>query len=34
MNKPYKSNDISYKNTFNVKKVQQSKLESYLEVNA
>ena len=34
MHEPYKSNDISYKNTFSVKKVRPSKVESYLEVNA
>ena len=34
MHEPYKSNDISFKNIFGVKKVQPSKFESYLEVNA
>ena len=34
MHELYKSNDISCKNTFGVKKVQPSKAESYLEVNA
>ena len=34
MHKLYKSNDISCKNTFGVKKVRPGKLESYLEVNA
>ena len=29
----YKSDDISCKNTFGVKKVQPSKVESYLEEN-
>ena len=33
MHEPYKSN-MSCKNTFGVKKVQPSKVESYLEVNA
>ena len=33
MHETYKSNDISCKNTFGVKKVQPSKVESYLEVN-
>ena len=33
MHKPYKSNDISCKSIFIVKKVQPSKVESYLEVN-
>ena len=32
-NEPYKSDDISCKNTFSVKKVWPSKVESYLEVN-
>ena len=30
---PYKSDDISCKNTFGVKKERPSKVESYLEVN-
>ena len=34
MHEPYKSNDILCKNTFGVKKVQPSKVELYLEVNA
>ena len=34
MHKPYKSNNISCKNTFGVKKVWPSKVESYMEVNA
>ena len=34
MHEPYKSDDILCKNTVNVKKVQPSKIESYLEVNA
>ena len=34
MHEPYKSDDISSKNTFGVKNVQPSKVESYLEVNA
>ena len=34
MDEPYKTNDISCKNTFGVKKVQSSKVESYLVVNA
>ena len=34
MYEPYKSNDISCKSTFGVKKAQSSKVESYLEVNA
>ena len=33
MHEPYKSNDISYKNTFGIKKVQPNIVESYLEVN-
>ena len=33
MHEPYKSDDISCRNTFGVKKVQPSKVESYLEVN-
>ena len=33
MHEPYKSNDTSSKNTFGVKKVRASKVESYLEVN-
>ena len=32
MHEPYKSGDISCKNTFGVKKVRPSKIESYLEV--
>ena len=34
MHEPYKSDDILRKNTVDVKKVQPSKVESYLEVNA
>ena len=34
MHELYKSDDISCKNTFDVKKVQPSKVESYLEVSA
>ena len=34
MHKPYKSDDISCKNTFSVKKAQPSKVELYLEMNA
>ena len=34
IHEPYKSDDISRKNTFNVKKVQPSKVELHLEVNA
>ena len=34
MHKPYKSDDISYKNTFGIEKVHSSKVESYLEVKA
>ena len=34
MHEPYKSNDILCKNTFGIKKVQPSKVELYLEVNA
>ena len=34
MHEPYKSNDISYKNTFGVKKVWPSNVASYMEVNA
>ena len=34
MDEPYQSNDSSYKNSFGVKKLQPSKVESYLEVNA
>ena len=34
MHEPYKSDDISCKNTFGVKKVQPSKVELYLEVSA
>ena len=34
MHEPYKSIDISWRNTFIVKKVQPSKVESYLELNA
>ena len=34
MHEPYKSNDISCNNTFSVKKVQPSEVESYEEVNA
>ena len=34
MRKPYKSDNIISKNTFGVKKVQPSKVESYLEVSA
>ena len=34
MHEPYKSNDITYKNTFSVQKAWPSKVESYLEVNA
>ena len=30
MHKPYKSDDISCKNTFGIKKVWPSKVESYL----
>ena len=30
MHEPYKSNDISFKNIFGVKKVQPSKVESYV----
>ena len=30
---PYKSDDVSCKNTFGVKKAWPSKVESYLEVN-
>ena len=33
MYEPYKSDDISCKNTFGVKKVWPSKVESYLVVN-
>ena len=33
MHEPYTSNDVLYKNTFGVKKVRPSKVESYLEVN-
>ena len=31
-NKPYKGDDILYKNTFGVKMVQPSKVESYLKL--
>ena len=34
MHEPYKTDDISCKNTLDVKKVQPSKVESYLEMNA
>ena len=34
VNEPLQSDDISSKNTFGVKKLQPSKVESYLEVNA
>ena len=34
MHELYKSNDVSCKNTFGVKKVYPSKAESYLELNA
>ena len=34
MHEPYKSDDISYKNTFSIKMVQPSKAESYPELNA
>ena len=34
MHEPYKGDDISCKNTFGVKKVRPSKVESYLELNA
>ena len=34
MHEPYKTDDILYKNTFDVKMVRPSKMESYLEVNA
>ena len=34
MHEPYKSDDISCKNTFSIKKMWPSKLESYLEMNA
>ena len=34
MHEPYRINDISCKNVFSVKKVQSSKVQSYLEVNA
>ena len=34
MHEPYKSDDILCKNTFGVNKVQPSKVDSYLEVNA
>ena len=34
MHEPYKSDDILCKNTCDLKKVQPSKVESYLEVNA
>ena len=31
MHEPYKSDDISCKNSFGIKKVQPSKVESYLK---
>ena len=34
MYEPYKSDDVSYKNTFSVKWVQPDKEDLYLEVNA
>ena len=34
MHEPYKSDDMSCKYTFGVRKVLSSKVESYLEVNA
>ena len=34
MHEPYKIDDILCKNTFGAKKVQPSKVESYLEVDA
>ena len=34
MHDPYKSDNISCKSTFGVKKVRPSKVESYLEENA